>query len=56
MILNNTGFNGQMLFRQKLLFWITAGVLLFAFLWCPSLTEKELIFAESAREMVSSGN
>ena len=56
MIFNNTGFNGQMLFRQKLLFWITAGVLLFAFLWCPSLTEKELIFAESAREMVSSGN
>lgn len=56
MTFNNTGFNGQMLFRQKLLFWITAGVLLFAFLWCPSLTEKELIFAESAREMVSSGN
>ena len=56
MIFNNTGFNGQMLFRQKLLFWITAGVLLFAFLWTPSLVEKELIFAESAREMVSSGN
>lgn len=52
----STALSGKILFRQECVFWCTAAVLLFLFLWSPFHWEKEVIHAEITREMLVSGN
>ena len=49
-------FSGRIQLRQELLFWITAGVLLFVFLDTSSFRESEAFRAEAFREMLLAGN
>ena len=48
--------NGTHKFRQEILFWSTAGLLLFLYLWTPVLWKDEMLQAEILREMLLSGN
>lgn len=56
---NTTGREGTetiFKFRQESLFWGSAVVLLFLYLWSPALGQEELRFGEILREMQVSGN
>ena len=46
----------RMFFQQECVFWITAVLLLFIFLWSSALDGHEAELAESAREMMLTGN
>ena len=51
---NTTGREGTetiFKFRQESLFWGSAVVLLFLYLWSPALGQEELRFGEILREM-----
>ena len=50
----NTG--SRMVFQQECVFWLTAVLLLFIFLWSSALDGHEAELAESAREMMLTGS